>query len=92
MSLIDKKIEKYGYHKTEENYFGAIYEKYVREYNYTSVIAIMRKASGKHIVQCYDKEVLNCDGNFVNSADGIAVGLLPILCFKVFLMKHKYKW
>lgn len=68
------------------------YEKTVSKYNYTSVLVILHKANGNHIVQCYDKEVLCNNGNYLNQVDGISVGLIPLIHLKAVMMKRKYKW
>ena len=92
MSLIDKKIEKYGYFKTEEDRYGVRYEKVVTEYGYTSTLVVLHKANGCPIVQCYDKEVLCHNGDYLNRVDGISIGLFPFIYLKSIMMKRKYKW
>ena len=56
---IDKKFEEIGFIKVKENEFGAMYERHNAQFNYTQVLHIVHKASGKHIVQSYDKELFD---------------------------------
>ena len=56
---IDKKFEDLGFIKVKENEFGAMYERHNTQFNYTQVLNIVHKASGKHIVQSYDKDLLD---------------------------------
>lgn len=56
---IDKKFEEIGFIKVSEDKYGAIYERKNEEYNYTQVLAILHKASGRHIVQSYDKDLMD---------------------------------
>ena len=68
---IDKKFEKIGFIKISEDRFGAIYERKDEKYNYTQVLAILHKASGRHIVQSYDKE-LSDNKNIGNTCVGLS--------------------
>lgn len=52
---IDKKFEEIGFIKIVENEYGATYERKNKEYNFVQVLDILHKASGRHIVQSYDK-------------------------------------
>ena len=56
---IDKKFEKIGFIKVEEDKYGVRYERKNEKHNYTQVLAILHKASGRHIVQSYDKELMD---------------------------------
>lgn len=56
---IDKKFEEIGFVKITEDKHGARYERKDEEYNYTHVLVILHKASGRHIVQSYDKELMD---------------------------------
>ena len=56
---IDKKFEEIGFFKLKEDEYGAVYEREDRHYGYIQVLAILHKASGKHIVQSYDKELFD---------------------------------
>lgn len=62
MSNIDKKFAKIGFIKVKEDKHGARYERQNTEYGYTQVLAILHKASGKNIVQSYDKEIFDAEG------------------------------
>ena len=56
---VDKKFEKIGFVKVSEDKYGARYERKNEKYNYTQVLAILHKASGRHIVQSYDKDLFD---------------------------------
>lgn len=51
----DKKFEKIGFKKIEENNLRVSYERYVKDYDYTQVLDILHKRNGYHIVQSYEK-------------------------------------
>ena len=59
---IDKKFEEIGFIKTEENEYQVIYERENEFFNFTQVLAICCKASGKHIVQSYDRDLFDRKG------------------------------
>ena len=95
---IDKHFEKQGYKIKSCDKYGACYEKYVKEYDYTSVIHIAQKNSGRHIVQCYDAQVLSAKTEnssktkFVNQVDGLYASLLFWAWLKYKWLSHKYNW
>ena len=59
---IDKKFEEIGFIKTKENEYQVIYERENKDFNFTHVLVICCKASGKHIVQSYDKDLFDTKG------------------------------
>ena len=93
---IDKHFEKQGYKIKSCDKYGAYYEKYVKEYDYTSAIHIAQKNSGRHIVQCYDENVITASVDnktvFVNSVDGLYTSLLFWAWLKYKWLSHKYNW
>lgn len=95
---IDKHFEKQGYKIKSCDKYGACYEKYVKEYDYTSVIHIIQKNSGRHIVQCYDTQVLSAKAEnssktkLVNQVDGLYTSLLFWAWLKYKWLSHKYGW
>ncbi len=56
---VDKKFEKIGFVKIQDDKYAARYERYDKEYKYTQVLDIRHKASGRHIVQSYDKDLMD---------------------------------
>lgn len=52
---IEKKIERLGYKLVENNKLYTSFEKFEPCGQFTHVVAICHKSSGKHIVQSYDK-------------------------------------
>ncbi len=95
---IDKHFEKQGYKIKSCDKYGACYEKYVKEYDYTSFIHIAQKNSGRHIVQCYDTQVLYAKAEnssktkLVNQVDGLYASLLFWAWLKYKWLSHKYSW
>lgn len=56
---IDRGFEEIGFVKVSEDKYGATYERKDEEHKYTQVLAILHKESGRHIVQSYDKELMD---------------------------------
>lgn len=67
---IDKKFEEIGFIKAKEDKYGATYERKDVEHNFTQVLDILHKASGKHIVQSYDKNLMDTK-NIGNTSVGL---------------------
>ena len=59
---IDKKFEEIGFIKTVENEYQVIYERKNEIFNFTQALVICCKASGKNIVQSYDKDLFDIKG------------------------------
>lgn len=60
-SNVDKKFEKIGFKKIEDNGYCVRYERRNEEFKYTHVLYIGHKAIGRHIVQSYDKCLMDSD-------------------------------
>ena len=58
---IDKKFEEIGFIKVSEDKYGAKYERKDGIHNYTQVLAILHKLNGRHIVQSYDKDLMDSE-------------------------------
>lgn len=56
---IDDKFEEIGFQKVEDSGYCATYERKNEVYNYTQVLDIRCKASGRHIIQSYDKNLFD---------------------------------
>lgn len=63
---IDERFSEIGLEKVKEDEYGADYERKTR-FGYVQCISLVRKASGFHIIQSYEKS-LNTDG-FNNCVD-----------------------
>ncbi len=61
----EKKLNKLGFVKVKDDKYGITYEKKVDEYNYTHVVDILHKNSGKHILQSYSKENTTNEGSLM---------------------------
>lgn len=67
---IDDKFAEIGFVKIEENKYGCEYERKNEEYNYTQTIHITHKKSGRHIVQSYDRDLMD-NKNIGNTCVGL---------------------
>lgn len=56
---IDARLEEIGFVKVAENEYGAVFERVNVKYNYTQCVDLLCKASGAHIIQSYDKTLLD---------------------------------
>lgn len=59
---IDDKFEDIGFKKVEDNEYIVSYERDNRTYAYTQVLDICHKKSGRHIIQSYDKDLIDTKG------------------------------
>jgi hypothetical protein len=57
---VDEKLAEIGLVKVKENEYGASYERETR-FGYTQCVDLVCKASGRHLIQSYEKGV-NQDG------------------------------
>lgn len=80
----DKKFEKLGFKKVNDG-LHVYYERYHEKYNYTQVLALVHKQSGYHIVQSYDKNLMD-----ENKIGNVCVGL-TMYEMKLCLKKMKEK-
>lgn len=56
---IDEKLESIGFVKVSEDEYGANFERVNKKYDYTQCVDLLHKASGVHIIQSYDKELMD---------------------------------
>lgn len=77
---VDDKLNGIGFVKVNEDKYGVEYERKDDEFNYTQVVSILYKTSGRHILQSYDKDLMG-EAN-------IGVGLTGYE-MKLFLKKMK---
>lgn len=56
---IDNKFKEIGFDKISEDKYGARYERRDENHNFTQVLALLHKQSGKHIVQSYDANLMD---------------------------------
>lgn len=82
---IDKKLEDIGFVKIKDDKYAVTYERKLVKYNYTQVLDICHKVSGKHIVQSYDKDLMDKKG-----IGNICVGL-TYYEMKLIMKKMKQK-
>jgi len=58
---IDEKLNDIGFIKMDETKYGVKYQRVNNECNYIQCLDLLHKASGKHLIQSYQKD-LNKDG------------------------------
>lgn len=68
--LADKKLKEIGFIKVREDKFGAVYERYNKDYKFTQVVSLLHKASGQHIMQSCDKDLYDAK-NIGNTCVGL---------------------
>lgn len=56
---VDEKLKEIGFIKIEEDKYGVRYERKNSKYNFTQSVNILHKASGRHILQSYDNELMD---------------------------------
>lgn len=56
---IDDRLKEIGFTKVLENEYGASYERDDKKYKYTQCVDLSYKKSGKHIIQSYDKDLMD---------------------------------
>lgn len=89
--MIDKLMKKYGYEKTDENRYGAYYKKREPQ-GYDHIVCVISKASGKHLMQSYDAQVIKVNNAFINESAGVEIPILLLMWLKAKRMARKYRW
>lgn len=56
---VDDKLAAIGFVKIKEDKYGVRYERENSKYNFTQSVDILHKASGRHILQSYDNELMD---------------------------------
>lgn len=56
---VDEKLKEIGFNKICEDKHGVQYERYNTKYNYWQRVDIWHKASGRHILQSYDRDLMD---------------------------------
>ena len=77
---VDEKFEEIGFTKVDESEYGATYHRLNTEYGYTQCLDLMHKASGRHIVQSYDRNLMD-DKKIGNTCVGLTMYEMK-LCIK----------
>lgn len=80
---VDDKLNNIGFVKVNEDKYGVEYERKNDEFNYTQVVSIIHKASGRHILQSYDKDLMDKE-----KIGNVGIGLTGYE-MKLFLKKMK---
>lgn len=56
---IDEKLKEIGFDKISEDKYCVTYKRYNSKYNYWQCVDILHKASGRHILQSYDENIMD---------------------------------
>lgn len=80
---VDDKLNNIGFVKVNEDKYGVEYERKNDEFNYTQVVSVLHKASGRHVLQSYDKDLMDKE-----KIGNVGVGLTGYE-MKLFLKKMK---
>ena len=67
---VDEKLAEIGFIKIEENEYGVVYTRKNEKYKYTHEVSILRKSSGRHILQSYDAGLFDTK-NIGNTSVGL---------------------
>ena len=89
--MLNALMKRTGYILVKEDEYGVTYEKQDPQ-NYTHVIDLLYKKSGKHILQSYDKEVLKIDNKYMNEGTGVEISVLLLMWIKAKTLSIKYGW
>jgi hypothetical protein len=79
---VDDKLFEIGFKKVREEKYGVTYERHDDKYDYTQVVSILSKASGKHILQSYDKNLFD-SRNIGNTGVGLTGYETKLLLIKM---------
>lgn len=77
---IDEQFEEIGFKKIKEDKYGVEYERESKKHGYTRALYLGHKKSGKHIVQSYDKNLMD-EKKIGNTAVGLTMYEIK-LCLK----------
>lgn len=67
---IDDKFADIGFEKISDDDYSVTYERKNEVFNYTQVLCILHKASGRHMIQSYDKDLFD-DKKIGNTCVGL---------------------
>lgn len=56
---VDAKLAEIGFVKVRDDEVLVSYEREIKDYGYTQCLDILHKASGRHLVQSYDKNTFD---------------------------------
>lgn len=85
---IDEKFAEIGFVKIKEDKFGVEYQRKNKQHGYTQMLHLVHKESGKHIVQSYDKDLMD-DKRIGNTLVGLTMYEIKLCLKKMKQMKWK---
>lgn len=87
---VDEKLRDLGFVKVEnDTKWGASYEREIAKFGYIQCLDIVHKASGRHLIQSYQKDT-NEDG--FNNTVGLTYEETRIAMKKYKQLKRKFNW
>ena len=54
---VDEKFAEIGFVKVKEGEYGVTYKRKDNKYNFTQTLDLVRKGSGRHLIQSYDAKL-----------------------------------
>ena len=88
---VDEELRAIGFVKIDEDKHGATFERYNKVLNYTQVVSIMYKEFGNHIIQSYDKNLMD-DKKIGNCCLVLTYREMILFLKKFSKIKRKYRW
>lgn len=85
---IDEKFAEIGFKKVREDKYGVEYEREVERYGYVQSLCLLHKDSGRHIVQSYDKNLMD-EKKIGNTCVGLTMYEMKLCLKKMKKMKWK---
>ena len=85
----DRKMEKLGFEKAQEDEFGVTYLRKINKYNFVHRIDVVKKSDGNHLVQSYQTKT-NSEG--FNNCVGLTYQEMKAVMKKYRELKRKYRW
>ena len=77
---VDEKFEEIGFVRIRDDEYGASYERKNAKFNYIQRLDLLRKSSGRHIVQSYDTHLMD-EKKIGNTCVGLSMYEMK-LCLK----------
>ena len=59
LKSVDDKLADIGFRKVEDDYYHVRYERKNEKHNFTQVLTILHKISGRHIILSYDRDLFD---------------------------------
>lgn len=87
---VDERFAEIGFTKTIEDEYGAVYERTVDHYGFIQRIDLLHKASGRHIAQSFDSNLIDQE-NIGSTCVGLSMYEMKLCIKKMKQMGWKMK-